>query len=143
VGEGPDRAAFEKTVDAYKLGAAVRFAGAMPARVAFSLGRILVLPSRAESLPYVVLEAAAAGVPMVATKVGGLSEIVGPDADALVPPGDPAALADAIATAMQDRERRVAAASRLRDRIRASFSIDTMIDGVADAYREALVRRHG
>ena len=73
------------------------FVGAKPARAAFALGRLLVVPSRAESLPYIVLEAAAAGLPIIATNVGGIPEIFGPDADELVPPGDPAALADAIA----------------------------------------------
>jgi glycosyltransferase involved in cell wall biosynthesis len=54
---------------------------------------MLVIPSRAESLPYVVLEAAAAGVPIIATAVGGVPEIFGPQADALIPPEDVAALA--------------------------------------------------
>jgi glycosyltransferase involved in cell wall biosynthesis len=143
VGDGPDRVTFERAVDTHNLGAAARFVGAMPARAAFALGRILVLPSRAESLPYIVLEAAAAGVPLIATKVGGLSEIVGPDADALVPPGHPEALADAIATALHDRERRVAASARLRDRIRTAFSMEAMVDAVTDAYRAALARRNG
>jgi glycosyltransferase involved in cell wall biosynthesis len=71
VGEGPDRAAFEADVAARNLRPSVRFLGAMPARAAFALGRLLVVPSRAESLPYIVLEGAAAGVPIVATRVGG------------------------------------------------------------------------
>ena len=77
----------------------VRFVGAKPARAAFALGRLLVVPSRAESLPYIVLEAAAAGVPLIATRVGGIPEIFGPDSADLVPPGDPAALARAIGVA--------------------------------------------
>ena len=93
VGDGADRGAFEAAVAAHKLGAAVRFVGAKPARAAFALGRMLVVPSRAESLPYIVLEAAAAGLPIIATNVGGIPEIFGPDAGDLVPPGDPAALA--------------------------------------------------
>ena len=69
----------------------------MPARDAFALGRLLVAPSRAESLPYIVLEAAAAAVPMITTNVGGIPEIFGPQAAGLVAPGDAAALARAIA----------------------------------------------
>ena len=69
----------------------------MPARAAFALGRLLVAPSRAESLPYIILETAAAAVPLITTNVGGIPEIFGPQAGRLVPPGDAAALARAIA----------------------------------------------
>jgi glycosyltransferase involved in cell wall biosynthesis len=141
VGAGADRAVFEKAAD--DLGEAVRFAGAMPARAAFALGRMLVVPSRAESLPYIVLEAAAAGVPIIATNVGGIPEIFGPDAGDLVPPGDPAALAQAIAAALQDRGGRHSASLRLKSRVRASFSVDAMTDGVLEGYRAALAVRNG
>jgi glycosyltransferase involved in cell wall biosynthesis len=143
VGDGPDRTTFQSAVAAHNLGAAVHFAGAMGARAAFALGRILVLPSRAESLPYVVLEAAAAGLPIIATKVGGLPEIVGPDANRLVPPGNASALADAIAAALNDRDGRDAASLRLKARLRASFSMDAMTDAIIDGYRETLARRNG
>src|SRR5262249_37357835 len=66
-----------------------------PRREALAMACALVVPSRAESMPYVVLEAIAAGVPIVATRVGGVPEIFGPRADELVPPGDAAALAAA------------------------------------------------
>jgi glycosyltransferase involved in cell wall biosynthesis len=56
-----------------------------------------VLPSLWENAPHVLLEAMACGLPVVATDVGGVAEIVGEDAGVLVPPGDPAALAEAIA----------------------------------------------
>lgn len=141
VGAGPDRAAFEAAVGAHGLGTAVRFVGAKPARAAFALGRLLVVPSRAESLPYIVLEAGAAGLPIIATNVGGIPEIFGPDAGELVPPDDPAALADAIARAMQDRGGRHSASLRLKSRLRASFSVDAMTDAVIDGYRAALARR--
>jgi glycosyltransferase involved in cell wall biosynthesis len=121
----------------------VSFVGAKPARAAFALGRLLVVPSRAESLPYIVLEAAAAGLPVIASNVGGIPEIFGPDASALVAPGDPAALARAISQAMQDRGARHSAALRLKARVRASFSADAMTDSVLAAYREALPGRVG
>jgi glycosyltransferase involved in cell wall biosynthesis len=141
VGDGADRGAFEAAAAKHNLARAVHFVGAKPARAAFALGRTLVVPSRAESLPYIVLEAAAAGLPIIATNVGGIPEIFGPDANELVPPGDPAALADAIADAIQDRGGRHSASLRLKSRLRASFSVDVMTDAVIEAYRDALARR--
>jgi glycosyltransferase involved in cell wall biosynthesis len=141
VGDGPDRATFEARVQALGLSEAVRFTGALPARTAFALGRLMVVPSRAESLPYVVLEAAAAGVPMVATRVGGIPEILGPDAGRLIPPGDARALATALNASLADRTDAHAAAARLRDRVRAHFSADVMTDAVLAAYGEAMTTR--
>ena len=54
----------------------------MPARQAFALGKVMVVPSYGESLPYVVLEAGAAAKPLVATNVGGIPEIFGPEGGA-------------------------------------------------------------
>jgi len=116
----------------------VRFVGVKPARTAFGLGRLVVVPSRAESLPYIVLEAAAAGMPLIATNVGGIPEVFGPDVDGLLPPGDPAALAHAIDRAMRDPGARRLAAQRLRARVAAAFSADAMTDAVVAAYGEAL-----
>jgi glycosyltransferase involved in cell wall biosynthesis len=143
VGEGPDRVRFEREVVKQGLGDKIKFVGAKPARAAFALGRLLVVPSRAESLPYIVLEAAAAGVPMIASHVGGIPEIFGPDVGALVPPGDPAVLSRAIIQALQDRGARHSATLRLKARIRALFSADAMTDAVIAAYREALAPSAG
>src|SRR5262249_55757468 len=138
VGEGPDRATFEAAVKSHGLANAVRFIGAKPARAAFTLGRRLVVPSRAESPPYIVLEAAAAGVPLIVTKVGGIPEIFGPDADELLPPADPVALARALNAALKDRTAGHAAALALQARVRTAFSVEAMTDGVLSAYRAAL-----
>jgi len=148
VGEGPDRAALERKVKALGLDGAVRFVGAMPARAAFTRGHVLVVPSRAESLPYIVLEAAAATVPMIATSVGGIPEIFGPDATNLVPAGDAAALARAITAALSEPAIARAATWRLRMRVGSAFSAAAMTQSVLAAYREALARaspaaRHG
>jgi glycosyltransferase involved in cell wall biosynthesis len=141
VGEGPDRAAFEQKVAGLKLADAVRFVGAMPARAGFAQGQLLVVPSRAESLPYIVLEAAAATMPMIVTNVGGIPEIYGPDAGSLIPPGDASALGAAIRTAVTEPAVTRAAAWRLRMRISSNFSADVMTDAVLAAYREVLAKR--
>jgi len=76
-GDGPDRDRLGARVTREGLAEAIRFVGPMPAREAFAMGRLLVVCSRAESLPYIVIEGAAAGMPMLATRVGGIPEISG------------------------------------------------------------------
>jgi glycosyltransferase involved in cell wall biosynthesis len=143
VGAGPDRAAFEALTTARGLARSVRFLGAMTARSAFALGRIVVVPSRAESLPYIVLEAAAAGLPLVATRVGGIGEIFGADAGALVSPGDAQALALAIREALENPTHASSAARRLQARVRECFSVDVMTESVLAAYAETMSRAKG
>jgi glycosyltransferase involved in cell wall biosynthesis len=118
------------------------FVGPLPFRVAMTLGRILVAPSRAESLPYVLLEAAAARVPIVATDVGGVSEIFGPYRDRLGPCGDPADLARRMADAL-DREplQHELEAADLSRFVARNFAIESMADAVLCGYRDALAAR--
>jgi glycosyltransferase involved in cell wall biosynthesis len=142
VGSGPEAAEFQALARARGL-AKVTFPGAMPAREAFARGRLLIVPSRAESLPYIVLEGAAAGLPMLATNVGGIPEIFGPHGRRLLPPGDAARLAEAIRAALADPAAAQASAQALRERVRTHFSAEAMVQGVLAAYREALERREG
>lgn len=123
------------------IAAMVRFLPPMPARQAFALGRIMVVPSRIESFPYIVLEAAAAGKPLIATSVGGIPDMFGPLSDRLVAPDDRAALERALADAVNHPETMHAAAGLLRERVRTNFSLDDMVEGGIEAYRAALVRR--
>lgn len=143
VGDGPDAARFRAQALNLGLGGRVRFTGALPARNAFALGRILVVPSRAESLPYVVLEGAAAGLPVIATDVGGIPEIFAGTATSLVAPGDAAALESALRTALAEPEALQAAAHRLRSRVEDHFSADVMTRGVLGFYGVALQRSIG
>jgi glycosyltransferase involved in cell wall biosynthesis len=136
-GDGEEGEALRAQVARLGLAEHVRFLGHVPARRAFASGRILVVPSRADSLPYVVIEAGGAGIPTVATGVGGIPEIFGPGA-ALVPPENPTRLAQAIAAALDDPDEARNAAGRLRDRIRALFSQDAMVEGVLAAYGDAI-----
>jgi glycosyltransferase involved in cell wall biosynthesis len=135
VGDGPDAAAFR--AQAERLGVSARFMAPMAARVAFTLGRCLAVPSRAESLPYIVLEAAAAGVPLIATHVGGIAEIFGPQAGRLVPPADAPALARALRVTADDLAAARNQALTLRARVQAEFSADAMTQAVLAAYAQA------
>jgi glycosyltransferase involved in cell wall biosynthesis len=112
----------------------------MPARKAQVLGRIMVVPSRAESLPYVVLEAAASAKPLIATKVGGIPEIYGPLTNSLIPPQDAGALAAAIAWSLDNPAAAAEIAQKISARVAASFSCDAMVDGVMAGYQAALFR---
>ena len=137
VGAGPDGARFEAEAARLALTDRVLFKGAMPAREAFTLGRILVMPSRLESFPYIALEAAAAGIPLIATSVGGVPEIVAGTDTSLVPPGDAAALAAAIVEAMARPELAAARASRLRSMVESRFTVGQMAEAVVALYAAA------
>jgi glycosyltransferase involved in cell wall biosynthesis len=141
VGEGPDRAQLTALTQQLGVGDQFRFVGHRPAREAFAMGRILVVSSRAESLPYVVLEAAAAGIPIIATRVGGIPEIFGDEARHLVPADDRDALAQAIGAALDDPAQMQRLAQALNARVRAEFSVNAMVDNGLAAYRETLARR--
>jgi glycosyltransferase involved in cell wall biosynthesis len=138
IGDGPDRAALAARVEQQGLAHAVRLPGSMPGRQALTRGRMMVVSSRRESLPYVVLEAAAAGKPLVATRVGGIPEIYGCMADRLVPAGDATAMAEAIERTLDEPHTTAEVTAKLRQRVRAGFSVDTMVDGVLSAYANAL-----
>ena len=138
VGSGPDGEALKAQVERLGLSANVQFKPAMPGRQALTLGRIMVVPSRAESLPYVVLETAAGGKPLITTKVGGIPEIYGPLSDQLIAPEDAVALARAIAGTLDRPAEAAENARRLLDRVAAGFSVETMVDGVLTGYRAAL-----
>ena len=119
---------------------AIRFMPAMPARTALTLGRIMVIPSRAESLPYVVLEAAAAQKQLITTNVGGIPEIYGPLSGALIEAGNAGALAEAITRTLDNPAAAAELASELRARVASSFSVDAMVDGVISAYHQAMAQ---
>lgn len=138
VGGGPDHEKLYAQVERLSLQEAVRFAPVMPARKALTLGKVMVIPSLTESLPYVVLETAASGMPLITTKVGGVPEIYGPLSDTLIPAGKVEALADAIAGALANPAAADALARELRQRVATYFSVDVMVDGVLAAYRQAL-----
>lgn len=139
IGDGPMRRDVEAAVRDLGLGAHVELAGArsgVPAELAKL--DVFVLASRFEGLPRSLMEASAAGVPIVATSVGGVEEIVRDGVTGtVVAPGDPVALASAISNALIDR---ASAEKRARAAMDAScdYSIEAMCGRNAAVY-ESLV----
>jgi glycosyltransferase involved in cell wall biosynthesis len=140
-GDGEELAALKAQVQKLGLTKAVHFIGHVKARYGFSKGSVLVVPSRGDSMPYVVIEAAAAGISMVAANVGGIPEIFGSHTDALFAPNIPGAMADAIETALEDPDAALVRAKSLRERVLIHFSQKAMVEGVLAGYRDAFADR--
>ena len=140
-GDGEELGSLKTQVEKHGLTEAIRFIGHVKARFGFSKGKLLVVPSRGDSMPYVVIEAAAAGIPMVAADVGGIPEIFGSHQDALFAPNSVDAMADAIETALDDPAAAATRAKALRERIFMHFSQKAMVEGVLASYREAFAKR--
>lgn len=141
VGDGPDATRFHAMAHELGLAHQVTFTGALPARRAFTMGRVLVMPSRAESLPYVALEAAAAGLPLIASNVGGLPEIVRGSSTRLVASDNVEALACAMTATIDASEEARAGAVQLRSLIAQRFTIAKMTSAVLSFYREQLAHK--
>jgi glycosyltransferase involved in cell wall biosynthesis len=142
VGSGPDAAAFKDQARKLGLQHSVSFPGAMKARDAFALGRVLLVPSRAESLPYVVLEGIAAELPLLATHVGGIPEIVPQEFGPLLPPGDAQALSTAMLRALGNPDQARKAAQALKVMVQQRFNVATMSQGVTDFYAVKALRQN-
>ena len=87
IGDGPDLENYRRMVEQKGLGRRIDFRPAMPIAQAFAYSDIIVVPSRAEAMPYIVLEALAAEKTVIASRVGGIPEILGSDSEALIEPG--------------------------------------------------------
>lgn len=138
VGSGPDAAKFEQLASSLGLGGRVRFPGAMPARQAFPLGRTIVVPSRTESFPYIVLEAGAAGLPLLTTGVGGIPEMLSGSDTPMLPAGDAAALAGHMHFALDNRSEMQARANRFKAIVADRYTVSGMTDAIVAFYRERL-----
>ena len=136
VGEGEKRPEIEQQVREAGLEKHFLFLGSrkdIPELLACA--EISILPSRAEGLPNVILEAMAAGLPVVATRVGGTPEIIEDGASGLlVPPEDPCALAEAIQRLLRDRSMAARIGRTARERIRTSFSFERAAREIETVY---------
>jgi glycosyltransferase involved in cell wall biosynthesis len=98
-----------------------------------------VLASLSETFPITLLEAMACGVPVVATRVGGIPEIVDDGKNGiLIPPRSPAALADALQSLMRDKTGRDAMGRRARETVQRGFSHERLSRDLKKFYRSVL-----
>jgi len=140
VGDGADRAALEERIASKRLGDRVRLHGVVP-----EAGRlvrafdVLLLSSRTEGTPMVLLEAMAAGVPIVATAVGGVPDVLPAGSALLAPSEDPGALAKALDSAIVDREASAARATTARAVLDERFGVESWLDR-HDSLYESIVR---
>lgn len=135
LGDGPQMDEYKALAQELGIAEAVDFVGRRPVREAFAATNTIVVPSRAESLPYIVIESIAAGKNVIATDVGGIGEIFGPTRDALIPSNDFEALANAMEKTLAPRtsEDKVQLEARY-DFVAANFHVDMMVDQAAQTY---------
>lgn len=141
LGDGPQMDEYKELAEELGIAESVDFVGRRPVREAFAATNTIVVPSRAESLPYIVIESIAAGKRVIATDVGGIGEIFGPTRDALIPSNDFEALAHAMeetlgAGALEDK---VQLEARY-DYVATNFHVDAMVDQAAQTYHMLLQR---
>lgn len=143
VGDGPERTRLEALAADLGVAGAIRFEGAvshdeMPERLAQA--DLAIFPSLMEATSVAALEAMACGLPVVATRVGGLPEIVDESVGALVPPADPGAIAEAVIDLLEsdDLGRRGA---RARSRVVHRWSNTRLVARHLEIYEDLRARR--
>jgi N-acetyl-alpha-D-glucosaminyl L-malate synthase BshA len=147
VGDGPERGSVEALATSLGVRAAVAFAGERRSLGdLFAHADLFLLPSEQESFGLAALESLASGVPVVASEVGGVPEVVTHgETGWLVPPRDPAAMAAAALALLEDSTRRAAMGRAARASALARFQPGPIVSRVEEIYREVVVRatRHG
>jgi glycosyltransferase involved in cell wall biosynthesis len=138
IGDGPERETLKKEAKTLGIERQVRFVGySSDVRRWLSLSDVFVLPSHYEGFSVALLEAMAAGLPVIATSVGGNPEIVIPgETGVLVPPGDSKALAEAIFDLHRRDDLRTDMGKRGAERVRQEFNLKKMMSEYIKVYRE-------
>ena len=143
VGDGPQRATVETQLAATPKAVPIELVGDrhdVPAVLAAS--HVFVLSTRSEGLPLTVLEAMAAGLPVVASRVGGIPEaVVDGETGLLVAPGDPEELAAALARLLDDPELRERLGAAGRSRVEKHFGREAFVEAHLELLRSQLAQR--
>lgn len=145
VGDGSRRGELEALARARGVAGVMEFLGHrddVPALLAEA--DIFVLPSRSEAFPNGAIEAMASGLPVIASAVGGLRDLIDHGRTGLlVPPADPEALADAVRSLVRAPARAAVLGAAAADEVRARYAFDRMVGAFDSLYRSALQARHG
>lgn len=140
IGNGPEHRRLVALARSLGLGARVRFLGARPNEEMPELltqGDVAVIPSLMEATSVAALEAMSCGLPVAASRVGGLPEIVDEDVGTLFEPADPAGLAESVIQLLCAPDRREKGL-RARERVTARWSLDRLVDRHVEIYTELL-----
>jgi glycosyltransferase involved in cell wall biosynthesis len=137
VGDGDERPRLERQAAELGIAADVLFLGyRRELRPIFAAADVAVLSSDNEGTPVSLIEAAAAGLPAVATEVGGVGEVVTGDTGILVPRGDVAALANAIVGMAVDAQRREICGRAARQGALGRYGADRLLSDIDALYLE-------
>jgi L-malate glycosyltransferase len=139
IGDGPDRAVLEQQVTSHRLRDHVAFTGVLPQDEVFRLYGtmdVLAMPSLFEGFGLTAAEAMAAGLPVVGTRIEGLSEVIDDGVTGyLVPPGDSGALAGRLVELLNDPGKRRRMGQAGHARVKAHFSMERYCGSILGAYR--------
>ncbi len=137
-GDGPERRALEALIQRHSLGGTITLGGFMPRGLFFQSIDQFVLCSKIENLPLCLLEAIAARKPIIATRVGGVPDLIQADSGLLVPPDQPQALADALFFALSRPDEMNRRAETALARCAPAFSPTAWFQAHMRMYRELL-----
>jgi glycosyltransferase involved in cell wall biosynthesis len=146
VGEGEERECLEALTRSLGLERSVAFVGGQPQEMVakyLAAADVFLFPTeRAEAAPVVLPQAMACGVPVIASDIGGIPEVVRRSRanGLLVPPGDVPALVEAMSTLIRDDGLRERLGQGARQRVLAHYTVETMVEQTLDVYRFAIAR---
>jgi len=144
VGEGPDAASIRSTIDRLGLASRVRMLGYRDDLVNIfrSLDAFVIPSVEGDTIPQVLMQALAMGLPVVSTTVGSIPDVViEGETGFVVPPRDAQSLAERITRLLDDRELRVRLGANGRALVERSYTIDKMLDGMEAVYQRMIRRR--
>ena len=146
VGDGPERERLEDLCHKLGVGGRVAFVGAQPheaiAAYLAAADGFLFPTERDEALPIVLLQAMACARPVIASRVGGIPEVIGESSACglLIPPGDVRALREMMLKILRDEELRSRLGEAARQRVLAEYTIEKMVERTLSVYRIAIDR---